>query len=80
MHNAHTLLPSYPGMKRFAPKRFGSHMEFVNIYIFWTIQVIFQAGNSLNAIERKPVPTRVLNPNASEASYKLKQSSYRKRR
>ena len=43
-------------------------MEFVNIYIFWTIQVIFQAGNSLNAIERKHVPTRVLDPNASEAS------------
>ena len=26
----------------------------------------------LNAIEREPVPTRVLNPNASEASYKPK--------
>ena len=23
----------------------------------------------LNAVDRKPVPTRVLNPNASEASY-----------
>ena len=32
----------------------------------------------LNAIECEPVPTRVLNPNASEASYKLKQRSYRK--
>ena len=68
MHNAHTLLPSYPCMKRFAPKRFGSHVEFVNIYIFWIIHVIFQSGNSLNAIECKPVPTRVLNPNASKAS------------
>ena len=29
--------------------------------------------NSLNAVERKNVPTRVLNPNASEASYKSKQ-------
>ena len=27
-----------------------------------------EAGNSLNAIECKPVLTRVLNPNASEAS------------
>ena len=32
----------------------------------------------MNAVERKPVPTRVLNPNASEASYKPKQRSYRK--
>ena len=32
----------------------------------------------MNAVERKPVPTRVLNPNASEESYKLKQRSYRK--
>ena len=32
----------------------------------------------LNAVEREPVPTRVLNPNASEASYKLKQHSYGK--
>ena len=27
----------------------------------------------LNAVECEPVPTRVLNPNASEASYKQKQ-------
>ena len=40
----------------------------------------------MNAVERnfsdlspvRPVPTRVLNPNASEASYKPKQRSYRK--
>ena len=32
----------------------------------------------LNAVEREPVPTRVLNPNASEASYKPKQRIYRK--
>ena len=32
----------------------------------------------LNAVEREPVPTRVLNPNASEASCKPKQRSYRK--
>jgi len=32
----------------------------------------------LNAVERKPVETRDLNPNASEASYKPEQRSYRK--
>ena len=32
----------------------------------------------MNAVEREPVPTRVLNTNASEASYKPKQCSYRK--
>ena len=37
-----------------------------------------EAGNSLNAVEREPFPTRVLNPNASEASYKPKQRNYRK--
>ena len=37
-----------------------------------------EAGNSLNAVEREPVPTSVLNSNASEASYKPKQRSYRK--
>ena len=30
----------------------------------------------MNAIEREFVPTRVLNPNASEARYKPKQRSY----
>ena len=32
----------------------------------------------LNAVEREPVPTRVLNPNTSKASYKSKQRSYGK--
>ena len=32
----------------------------------------------LNAVEREPVPTKVLNPTASKASYKPKQRSYRK--
>ena len=32
----------------------------------------------MNAVEREPVETRVLNPNASEASYKPKQLSYKK--
>ena len=32
----------------------------------------------MNAVEREPVETRILNPTASEASYKPKQRSYRK--
>ena len=32
----------------------------------------------MHAVEREPVETRVLNPTASEASYKSKQRSYRK--
>ena len=32
----------------------------------------------MNAVEREPVQTRVFNPNASEASYKPKERSYRK--
>jgi len=32
----------------------------------------------LNAVEREPVETRVLNPNGSETSYKPEQRSYRK--
>ena len=35
-----------------------------------------EADNSLNAVEREPVIARVLNPTASEASYKPKQRSY----
>ena len=32
----------------------------------------------MNAVEHEPFETRVLNPTASEASYKPKQRSYRK--
>ena len=35
---------------------------------------------SLNFVEREPVETRVLNLNASEASYKPKQRSYKKKK
>ena len=35
-----------------------------------------QNGNSFIAVEREPVPTIVINPNASEASYEPKQRSY----
>ena len=44
--------------------------------IFWRKDN--ETSNSLNAVEREPVSTRVLTPNASEASYKPKQRSYRK--
>ena len=39
-----------------------------------------EARYSLNAVEREPVSSRVLNLNASEASYKPKQRSYRKKK
>ena len=48
------------------------------IFIFRVMNKKNEVGNSLNAVEREPVLTRVLNPNASEASYKPKQRSYRK--
>ena len=48
------------------------------IFTFRVMQKYTVAGNSLNVVEREPVPTRVLNPNASEAIYKPKQRSYRK--
>ena len=35
-----------------------------------------EAGNSLNTVESEPVPTIVLNPNASEESYIPKQRDY----
>ena len=34
----------------------------------------------LNAVEREPVPTRVIDPNTSEVSYKPKQRSFRNTR
>ena len=66
------------GARRFVPMRFFSHMEFASIYMFQTIRIIFQAGNSLNAVEHKPVSTRVFNPYASKVSYKPKQLKNRK--
>ena len=53
-------------------------VQVVNIFLNYTIQDIIssiqtnlwrknsEAGNSLNAVEHEPVPTRVLNPTASE--------------
>ena len=53
-------------------------VSFANFFIFFELRKkINEAGNSLNAVEREPVPTRVLNPNASKASYKPKQRTYR---
>jgi len=47
-------------------------------HIFSCIRIKSPRKISLNAVEREPVETRVLNPNASEASYKPEQRSYRK--
>ena len=47
---------------------------FPNSFLFFDLwRKNNEAGNSLNAVQREPVSTRVLNPNASEASYKPKQ-------
>ena len=54
------------GARRYGTKRFRYNVKKKN-----------EAGNSLNAVEHEPVPTRVLNPNATEISYKPKQRSYR---
>ena len=45
------------GARRYGTKRFRYNVKKNN-----------EAGNSLDAVEREPVPTRVLNPNASEVS------------
>ena len=44
---------------------------FPNIFLFFELwRKNNDAGNFMNAVEREPVETRVLNPTASEASYK----------
>ena len=63
---------SFP--RRFVPRQFFSHQ-----FLFFELwRKNNEAGNSLNAVEREPVPTRVLSPNVSKANYKPKQRSYRK--
>ena len=56
------------------------HRTFVGLFraSFFPADFYFEAGSSLNAVEREPVPTSVLNSSESEASYKPKQLSYRK--
>ena len=62
-------------------------VQVVNICLNYTIKDIIcstetnfikknEAGNSLNAVELKPFPTRVLAPTASEASHKLSQCNF----
>ena len=59
-----------------APSRFDAgHFGAVSYIYFFSS---YEAGNFLNAVEREPVETRVLNPIASEASYKPKQRSIQK--
>ena len=51
---------------------------FPNFFLFFELwRKKNEASNSLNAVKREPVETRVFKPNASEA-YKPKQCSYRK--
>ena len=52
--------------------------DFSDFYFSSYAEINSETGDSLNAVEREPVETRVLNPNASEASYKPKQRSYSK--
>ena len=60
------MLPKYFGLTTLQYKTFPLQCRKYN-----------EEGNSLNAVECEPVPTRVLNPNASKSSYKPKQGSYR---
>ena len=48
------------------------------IFIFRVMEKKLCGRQFWNAVERKPIETRVLNPTASEASYKPKQRRYRK--
>ena len=50
------------------------------IFIFRVMVKNNETGNSMNVVECKPVPTRVLNPKAGEASYKPKQRSYKSKK
>ena len=54
-------------------------VPFPDLFLFFELwRKNNEAGNSLNSVECEPVPSRVLNPIASEASYKPKKRSYRK--
>ena len=47
--------------------------QFPNLFLFFELwRKNNEAGNFLNAVEREPVQTRVLNPTVSEGSYKPK--------
>ena len=52
--------------------------DFSDFYFLSYAEKNSETGISFNVVEREPVETRVLNPTASEASYKPKQRSYRK--
>ena len=63
------------GAVPFRRRKFGR--RFLLLFYFSSYEEkSIKAGNSLNAVERKPIPTRVLNPKASEACYKPKKRSY----
>ena len=48
----------------FGRRTFGRHFPIL-LYFSSHEEKNHEVGNSLNAVELKPVPTRVLNPNAS---------------
>ena len=74
MLDARFLFPTRSFPRRFFPRQlFPRRLLFFELW-----KKNNEAGNSLNAVEREPVPTRVLNTIASKASYKPKQRSYRK--
>ena len=70
---------SAPPIRLWTTRRRAVSAPFPNLFLFFDLwRKNHEAGNFLNAVEREPVETRVLNPIAREASYKPKQRSYRK--
>ena len=70
------LPPSIPNLKIF------TYAPILIAYLWYPDKIPSEKSPeiiSLNAVEREPVETRVLNPNASEASYKPKQLATEKR-
>ena len=71
------------GGGKFRRRRLGAADSALDNYGPFPISILFfelwrennEAGNFLNAVEREPVETGVLNPTASEASYKPKDFS-----
>ena len=67
-----------PPIQRWTTRRQTFRRRFlIFIYFLSYEEKSNEAGDFLNAVEREPAETRVLNPTASEASYKPKQRSYR---
>ena len=80
LYFAHKLfyITMLPGGGPFGRRRLGARHLVADSFFFDLWRKNNKAGNSLNAVECEPVPTRVLNLNASEATNKPKQRSLRK--